>query len=98
MFENLGNKLKTLRVRNSLSRKQISDLVGVSVSMIGLYETNERVPSIPVLVRLAACYKVSLDYLFDLDTANNNTLSLEGLNEQQIKVLKMTADCFRNSK
>ena len=36
MFENLGNKLKILRVKNSFSRKQIAELTGVSVSMVGL--------------------------------------------------------------
>ena len=76
MLENLGYKLKTLRVRNQLSRKQVAELVGVSVSTIGLYESNERLPSLPVLVKLACQYKTS---------------------DKQIKALKMTAECFRNS-
>jgi len=47
MVKDLGNKLKTLRVKNQLSRKQVADLVGVSVSTIGLYESSERLPSLP---------------------------------------------------
>jgi len=31
--------------------KQVAELVGVSVSTIGLYESNERLPSLPVLVK-----------------------------------------------
>lgn len=54
MLENLGDKLKTLRVNNQLTRKQVAELIGVSVSTIGLYESNERLPSIPVLVKLAS--------------------------------------------
>lgn len=96
MFINLGYKLKTLRVSNQLSRKQVADLVGVSVSTIGLYESDERLPSLPVLVKLAAQYKTSVDYLLDIDTSGKEMLSLDGLTDKQIKALKLTAECFRN--
>lgn len=97
MLENLGDKLKTLRVNNQLTRKQVAELVGVSVSTIGLYESNERLPSIPVLVKLASQYKTSVDYLLNIDTSNKSVLYLDGLTDKQIKALKMTAECFRNS-
>ena len=97
MLKNLGYKLKTLRVRNQLSRKQVAELVGVSVSTIGLYESNERLTSLPVLVKLACQYKTSVDYLLNIDTSDKNSLSLDGLTDKQIKALKMTAECFRNS-
>ena len=87
MLENLGYKLKTLRVRNQLSRKQVAELVGVS----------ERLPSLPVLVKLACQYKTSVDYLLNIDTSDKYSLSLDGLTDKQIKALKMTAECFRNS-
>ena len=54
MFENLGNKLKTLRVKGNFSRQQIAELTGVSVSMIGLYESGGRLPSLHMIVKLAA--------------------------------------------
>ena len=97
MLKYLGYKLKTLRVRNQLSRKQVAELVGVSVSTIGLYESNERLPSLPVLVKLACQYKTSVDYLLNIDTSDKNSLYHDGLNDKQIKALKMTAECFRNS-
>lgn len=96
MFENLGNRLKTLRVNNNLSRKQIAELIGITPSMIGLYETGERLPSLPVIVKLATQYKVSIDYLLDCNTKSTDTLSFDGLTDNQIKALKLTADCFRN--
>lgn len=96
MFENLGNKLKVLRVNNSFSRKQIAELTGVSVSMIGLYESGERLPSLHMIVKLAAQYRVSVDYLLDCNTGSTDILSLDGLTDKQIKALKLTADCFRN--
>ncbi|MBO5337519.1 MAG: helix-turn-helix transcriptional regulator [Lachnospiraceae bacterium] len=96
MIKNLGYKLKTLRVNNQLSRKQVADLVGVSVSTIGLYESDERLPSLPVLVKLATQYKTSVDYLLGVESVGKDMLSLDGLTDKQIKALKMTAECFRN--
>ncbi len=98
MFENLGSKLKTLRMKNQLSRKQVAELIGISVSMIGFYENDERLPSLPILVRLASLYKVSVDYLLDITINSKETLSLEGLTEEQIKIIKLTVECFHNIK
>ena len=36
MFENLGNKLKTLRVKGNFSRHQIAELTTDSLSLDGL--------------------------------------------------------------
>lgn len=95
MFEDLGNKLKTLRVNSNLSRKQIAELIGVSVSMVGLYESGERLPSLHMVVKLSAQYKVSVDYLLDCNTGSTDSLSLDGLTDKQIKALKLTVECFR---
>ena len=97
MFGDLGYRLKTLRVNNQLSRKQVADLVGVSVSTVGLYESGERLPSLSVLVKLAAQYKTSVDYLLGVESVGKEMLSLEGLTDKQIKALKLTAECFRNN-
>ena len=98
MLENLGYKLKTLCVVQQLSRKQVADLVGVSVSTIGLYESGEILPSLPILIKLATLYKSSMDYILDIDTNSKDSLSLEGLTDNQIKALKLTAECFRKCK
>lgn len=96
MINRLGEKLKSARISRKLTRKQVAELVGVTASVIGHYETGERMPSVPILLKLATHYKVSLDYLLDHTVINSNTLSLDGLTEKQISVLKQTADCFRN--
>ena len=96
MICNLGNKLKSARIQNNLSRKVIAQRIGVSVSMVGLYESNVRQPSLPILIKLAAIYKVSVDYLLGTETNKQNILYLDGLTSKQIEALKMTAECFRN--
>ncbi|MDE6218827.1 MAG: helix-turn-helix domain-containing protein [Lachnospiraceae bacterium] len=96
MIENLPNKLKSARIQNNLSRKQVSEKIKISVSMIGLYESGERTPSLTIITKLAAFYKVSLDYLLGIETDNRKYLSLEGLTNKQIDALKLTVECFRN--
>lgn len=96
MINRLGEKLKSARISRKLTRKQVAELVGVTASVIGHYETGERIPSVPILLKLATHYKVSLDYLLDHTIINSNTLFLDGLTDKQISVLKQTADCFRN--
>ena len=96
MICNLGNKLKSARIQNNLSRKVIAQRIVVSVSMVVLYESDVRQPSLPILIKLAAIYKVSVDYLLGTETNKQNILYLDGLTSKQIEALKMTAECFRN--
>ena len=97
MIENLGDKLKMLRINNKLSRKQAAELVGVSVSLIGLYETGERIPSLPIIMKLSAQYKVSIDYLLGNKVTTGKSISVEGLTEKQIQAVKQIVECLRES-
>lgn len=96
MFNELSDRLKALRIQNGYTRKQVSELVDISVSMVGFYESGERLPSLFVLVKLATLYKVSVDYLLGVNTNSKETLSLEGLTDDQIKAVRMTIECFHN--
>ncbi|MCM1304103.1 MAG: helix-turn-helix domain-containing protein [Butyrivibrio sp.] len=96
MLENLGDKLKAARVNCGLTRKQVAELMGVGTASIGLYETGERLPSLPAIVKLATQYRVSVDYLLGCDARQADTLPLDGLADDQVRALRLTADCFRN--
>lgn len=95
MIKDLGNKLKTCRIQNQYSRKQVAELIGISVSMVGLYESDERLPSLHILVKLAVLYKVPTDYLLGVTIDNSETISLAGLTDNQVRAIKLTVDCFR---
>ena len=97
MIENLGFKLKLQREKNNMTRQQVAELLGVSQSVIGLYETGERLPSLPVLLKLSSQYKVSIDYLVSNDIADYESVSLEGLSDKQIQSIKVIVDGLRNS-
>lgn len=96
MINDLGKRLKIARINSNLSRKQVAMRLDVSESVIGLYETEVRQPSLPILIKLASLYNVTTDYLLGCETNNSSTLSLTGLTPQQIEALSLTAKCFRN--
>ena len=95
MFRDLGSRLKNARLNSGLSRKQIAELTGITVTTIGMYENDERLPSLHMIVKLAAHYKVSIDYLLDSNTGSRDSLPLDGLTDKQIRALKLTVECFR---
>ncbi|MFA9228678.1 MAG: helix-turn-helix domain-containing protein, partial [Agathobacter rectalis] len=63
MIKNLAGRLKELRIQNKLTQKQVSELLGISPSIISGYETGERTPSAEILLSLSYLYKCSTDYL-----------------------------------
>ncbi|TDQ42734.1 helix-turn-helix transcriptional regulator [Aureibacillus halotolerans] len=61
----LANQLKKLRKARAFTQKQLALQLGISESAIGMYERDEREPSLPLLLKLADLYDVSLDELFE---------------------------------
>lgn len=61
-LNNIGAKLKTLRLNKKLTQQEVADILGVSRATISNYEINRRSPSLKELQRLAALYNVGLSY------------------------------------
>ena len=60
---NLGKKIKTLRLRLEITQEQLSKKIGADIRQISMYENNKIIPSTQVLVRLSEVFGVTLDYL-----------------------------------
>lgn len=86
----LGIKLRELRTAKKLSQLQVAQRVGVSKSMISSYELSTRLPSYDVLIKLAAVYGVSTDYLFGIE--KNRTITVDKLTDTQIALLGSMID------
>ena len=56
-------KLKELRIRNSLTQKQIATRLCVSESTVCLYESGKRRPNIEILKKYADIYNCTIDEL-----------------------------------
>ena len=60
----LGQKLKELRLSESLTQQQLADKLQISRVNYTRYETNAVRPDYELLIKLADFYDVSLDDIF----------------------------------
>lgn len=56
-------RLKQLRKDKHLTQAQVAKRVGVTSSMISSYETDIRLPSYEVIIKIADLFGVTVDYL-----------------------------------
>lgn len=67
----IGETIKIFRGRNGMSRKQLAQAIGVSVSTISSYENGVTLPDSKTLLKIAKILDVSTDLLlFDPDAEN----------------------------
>lgn len=62
-------RLKRLREQKKMTQSELGKILKISPSAIGMYEHGRREPDIPTLKKMAAFFKVSIDYLLENDTA-----------------------------
>ncbi len=55
--------LKTLRASKNISQKQIANYLGIADRQYRRYENGEQQPTLPIAVKLADFFDVSLDFL-----------------------------------
>lgn len=90
-----GPRLRALRLREALTQQQLADRLGLTKSVISAYETDLRLPSYDVLLKLSRIFKVSTDYLLGASLRTDSTLDLSGLTEPQKAALRQLVDSMR---
>jgi transcriptional regulator with XRE-family HTH domain len=89
----MGNKIKELRLEKHLSQAALARCIGISKAMISSYELEHRSPKYDVLIKIAAYFNVSTDYLLGLEKPSVN---YDGLNEKEIKAVMNIVDIIRD--
>lgn len=90
-----GPRLRALRLREALTQQHLADRLGLTKSVISAYETDLRLPSYDVLLKLSRIFKVSTDYLLGASLRTDSTLDLSGLTEPQKAALRQLVDSMR---
>lgn len=69
------NRIKKLREEFNYTQQDLANKLNSSKSVIGLYESETRKPSLEVLVKLSEIFNCSIDYLLgksDIRNSENN--------------------------
>lgn len=61
--ETFPERLRRLRKRKKIRQSVLSELCGLSPSMVCKYENGDRTPSVETVTAIADYFEVSLDYL-----------------------------------
>lgn len=79
-------KLKELRTNAGMTQMQLGAQIGVTKSVISYYELQERIPSPEILIKLAAIFHVSTDYLLGIE--KKSVIDVSGLKEEDVAILQ----------
>lgn len=77
-YEFFGQRLKNLRKKKNVTQAEIAELLDVSPTTIVNYENGLRKMPLDMVVKVADCYKVSVDSL--LGTKNKKTKAAQTWN------------------
>ncbi len=78
-------RLKQLRLEKHLTQAQVAERIGVTPSMVSSYETDIRLPSFEVMLRIADLFGVTVDYL--LCREDKRFLDISALSDQEAAVV-----------
>lgn len=93
MKSELSENIKKLRHQKNLTQTQLAQRLGVALSTVASYENQDRMPSIPMLVKLSYEFNVTIEYLLGVN--KNKTLDVSDLSDEQILALNSVIEQFR---
>lgn len=63
----IGHIIAQLRASKNISQRQLASALNVSAGVVGLWETDKRLPSYECIISLADYFMISTDLLFEHD-------------------------------
>lgn len=89
-------RIRELRELQNLSQAELGKKLGITRSSVNAWEMGINLPSTHYLIELSRIFRVSTDYILGL--TQNDTLILDGLNEEEKSILQSLVRYFRSGK
>ena len=88
-------RLQELRNAHNLSQTQLAKKLGISRSAVNAWEMGVSKPHIEYLAELSHLYKVSTDYILDIE---RDTIDITGLSDKQRCIVLDLVNSLREDK
>ena len=81
----IGERIKESREKNSLTQSGLAKKLNISRSAVNAWEMGISIPSAQYLIELSKLFKVSVDYLLELD--NKELVDISSLSQSEKKII-----------
>lgn len=81
----IANKIKTLRIANNLTQAEVARHLGITRSSVNAWEMGISIPSTTCVISLAHLFRVSTDYILDMEY--ESVLDISGLDDASVQIL-----------
>ena len=90
----ISERLKEIREKRGLSKKELALKIGVSPSTITRYEKDGRIPKLTILQKISEALNVPINYLLgkEEDVKIGTSLSIENLSDLPEEAIKSIED------
>ena len=89
-----GSRLRLLRQAKNITQKQLADQLRLTKSVISAYETDLRLPSYDILIKLSAIFGVTMDYLLGIN--HGQLIDISGLSEADSQMVIQLINRLKN--
>lgn len=91
-----GKNLRELRSERNWTQRQLADKLGISDSQVAHYETEDRLPSLQIMINASRVFGVTTDYLLGLSSDRDYWLDVSGLFPEEIEIISKIVDSYRD--
>lgn len=92
----IHERIKMLREQYNYSQADLAKKLGIVRTSVLAWENQTSVPAMKHIIAMAKLFRISTDYLLEVD--NKRTLSLEGLNDEEITIICNLLNYFDKEK